>query len=143
MSDVLTYDPKKFLIILGIQQITGFAEDDMVTIKPNGEGMQMFSGADGVVARSIDPNSTFEVTLALSTASKSNDYLSGLYNLDRKNGSGIVPLTIKDLAGTTVFYARQAWVQNFPETNRGRTIQTQNWTLHTGQVDNPIFGGNN
>lgn len=143
MSEVLTYDPKKFLIILGVQQIQGFAEDDMVTIKPNGEGMQLFSGADGEVARSVDPNGTFEITIALSTASKSNDYLSGLYNADRANGAGIRPLWIKDLAGTTMFHAKQAWVQNFPENKRGRKIDTQEWTLNTGQVDSPIVGGNN
>lgn len=140
---VLTYDPKKFLVILGARQIQGYAEDDMVTIKPLGEGMQLFSGADGEVARSVDPNSAFEITLALSTASKSNDYLSALYNADRKNGTGVLPLIIKDLAGSTVFFAPQAWVQNFPENKRGRKIDTQEWTLNTGQVAGPIIGGNN
>lgn len=143
MSDVLTYDPKKNIVILGVRQITGFAEDDMITIKPLGEGMQIFSGADGEVARSIDPNSTFEITVALSTASKSNDYFSALYNADRKNGSGVLPLVIKDLSGSTLFFARQAWVQNFPESKRGRKIDTQEWVLNTGQVDGPIIGGNN
>lgn len=142
MSDVLTYDPKKNIIIYGGRQLTGFAEDDMITIKPLGDGMQIYSGADGEVGRSVDPNRTFEVKVSLATSSKSNDYLSECYNKDRRTGSYMLPLTIKDLSGTTLFFAKQAWVQNFPESKRGRKIDNQDWTFHTGQVSDPVIGGN-
>lgn len=142
MSDVLTYDPKKNIIIYGGRQLTGFAEDDMITIKPLGNGMQIYSGADGEVGRSVDPNRTFEVKVSLATSSKSNDYLSECYNKDRRTGSYMLPLTIKDLSGSTLFFAKQAWVQNFPESKRGRKIDKQDWTFNTGQVNDPVIGGN-
>lgn len=142
MSDVLTYDPKKNIIIYGGRQLTGFAEDDMITIKPLGDGMQIYSGADGEVGRSVDPNRTFEVKVSLATSSKSNDYLSECYNKDRRTGSYMLPLTIKDLSGSTLFFAKQAWVQNLPESKRGRKIDNQDWTFNTGQVNDPVIGGN-
>ena len=142
MSDVLTYNPKKNIIIYGAKQLTGFAEDDMITIKPLGDGMQIFSGADGEVGRSIDPNSTYDVTVSLATSSKSNDYLSNCFNKDRKTGNNMLPLIIKDLSGSTLFFAKQAWIKNFPESKRGRKISNQDWTFNTGQVDDPIIGGN-
>lgn len=142
MSDVLTYDPKKNIIIYGGRQLTGFAEDDMITIKPLGDGMQIYSGVDGEVGRSVDPNRTFEVKVSLATSSKSNDYLSECYNKDRRTGSYMLPLTIKDLSGSTLFFAKQAWVQNFPESKRGRKIDNQDWTFNTGQVNDPVIGGN-
>lgn len=142
MTDVLTYNPKKNIIIYGAKQLTGFAEDDMITIKPLGDGMQIFSGADGEVGRSIDPNSTYEVTVSLATSSKSNDYLSNCFNKDRKTGNNMLPLIIKDLSGSTLFFAKQAWIKNFPESKRGRKISNQDWTFNTGQVDDPIIGGN-
>lgn len=142
MYDVLTYNPKKNIIIYGAKQLTGFAEDDMITIKPLGDGMQIFSGADGEVGRSIDPNSTYEVTVSLATSSKSNDYLSNCFNKDRKTGNNMLPLIIKDLSGSTLFFAKQAWIKNFPESKRGRKISNQDWTFNTGQVDDPIIGGN-
>ena len=142
MSDVLTYNPKKNIIIYGAKQLTGFAEDDMITIKPLGDGMQIFSGADGEVGRSIDPNRTYEVTVSLATSSKSNDYLSACFNKDRKTGRNMLPLIIKDLSGSTLFFAKQAWIKNFPESKRGRKISNQDWTFNTGQVDDPIIGGN-
>ena len=137
-----TYDPKKVIIVFGSRQLTGMSEDDMVTITPNGEGMQVYSGADGDVARSIDPNATFEVTVSLSTASNSNVYLSNCFNHDRATGNGIAPLLIKDLSGSTLFVAPEAWVANLPEASRGRTIDTQEWTFNTGAVLEPIIGGN-
>jgi hypothetical protein len=142
MAGVLTYDPKKVIVVLGNRTITGFAEDDMITIAPHGEGMQLFVGADGEVARSVDPDHTFEVTLHLSSVSQSNTYLSNLYNADRVTGQFILPLLIKDMAGDTLFSAAQAWVANFPESTRSRTIGTQDWVIQTGQIDAPIVGGN-
>lgn len=143
MSDgVVTYNPKMLVIVYGSREVDGFAEDDMVTIKPLGEGTQIYSGADGSVGRSMDPNQTYEVTIALATTSKTNDYFSNVYNLDRSTGRGILPLTIKDLSGTTVFQANQAWITNFPEHKRGRKIEAQEWVFNTGQVANPMIGGN-
>lgn len=143
MSDgVVTYNPKMLVIVYGSREVDGFAEDDMVTIKPLGEGTQIYSGADGSVGRSMDPNQTYEVTIALATTSKTNDYFSNVYNLDRSTGRGILPLTIKDLSGTTVFQSNQAWITNFPEHKRGRKIEAQEWVFHTGQVANPMIGGN-
>lgn len=143
LNKVLTYDPRKVVVIFGNSQITGFSEDELITITPHGEGMQLYSGADGEVARSIDPDHTFEVTLHLATSSQSNTYLSNAYNTDRVTGQYIQPLLIKDLSGQTMFSASQSWVANFPESTRGRTIDTHDWVLQTGNVDSPIIGGNN
>jgi hypothetical protein len=143
MAGVLTYDPRKVIVIFGNKQISGFSDDGMVTIAPHGEGMQLYSGADGGVARSIDPDHTFKVTIHLASSSKSNTDLSNVYNADRATGQYIQPLLIKDLGGQTLFSAAQAWVSNFPESTRGRTIATQDWVIQTGNVDAPIIGGNN
>lgn len=136
-----TYDPKKIIIIFGVRRLTGMSEDSIVSIKPNGEGLQTYVGADGDVARSLDPDATYEVTVSLNTTSNSNDYLSNMYNYDRETGNGIAPLLIKDLAGTTLFSAPEAWVSNMPEESRGLTVDTQEWVFHTGQVEDAIIGG--
>ena len=136
-----TYDPKKIIIIFGVRQLTGMSEDSIVSIKPNGEGLQTYVGADGEVARSLDPDATYEVTVSLNTTSNSNDYLSNMYNYDRETGNGIAPLLIKDLAGTTLFSAPEAWVSNMPEASRGLTVDKQEWVFRTGQVEDAIIGG--
>lgn len=140
---MLTYDPKKVIIIYGNKQLTGMAEDDMVTVKPLGDGATQYVGADGEVARSMDPNQTYEVTVNLAGTSKSNDYLSKIYNLDRVTGKGCLPLMVKDLSGTLLLSAAEAYIQNMPETGRNRQISSQAWVFNTGKVDNVIIGGNN
>ena len=136
-----TYDPKKVLVIFGARQLTGMAEDSIVTIAPLGDGMQIYVGADGDVARSIDPDATFEVTVSLNTTSASNDYLSNMYNFDRATGNGVAPLMVKDLGGNTLFSAPEAWIANMPEASRGLTVDTQEWTFNTGMVEDAIIGG--
>ena len=136
-----TYDPKKIIIIFGARQLTGMSEESIVSIAPNGDGLQTYVGADGDVARSLDPDATYEVTVSLNTTSNSNDYLSNMYNYDRETGDGIAPLLIKDLAGTTLFSAPEAWVANMPEASRGLTVDTQEWVFRTGQVEDAIIGG--
>jgi hypothetical protein len=66
-----------------------------------------------------------------------------MYNYDRETGNGIAPLMVKDLAGATLFSAPEAWLANFPEASKGRTIDTQEWVFHTGQVEDAIIGGLN
>lgn len=138
-----TYDPKKVIVIFGARQLKGMSEDSIVSIEPQGDGLQTYVGADGEVARSLDPDATFEVTVSLSTASTSNEYLSNMYNYDRETGNGVAPLMIKDLAGSTLFSAPEAWIANFPKSSKGTAIDTQEWVFHTGQVEDAVIGGLN
>lgn len=139
---MLTYDPRRVEIIYGTKRLTGMADDDMVTIEPLGDGAVQYVGADGEVARSMDPNRTYKITVNLASTSKSNDYLSKVYNLDRKTGNGILPLMVKDLSGTTLFSAEEAYIVNYPQAKKGREIDGQEWVFNTGNVDDPILGGN-
>ena len=139
---MLTYDPRRVEIIYGTKRLTGMADDDMVTIEPLGDGAVQYVGADGEVARSMDPNRTYKITVNLASTSKSNDYLSKVYNLDRKTGNGILPLMVKDLSGTTLFSAEEAYIANYPQAKKGREVDGQEWVFNTGNVDDPILGGN-
>ena len=139
---MLTYDPRRVEIIYGTKRLTGMADDDMVTIEPLGDGAVQYVGADGEVARSMDPNRTYKITVNLASTSKSNDYLSKVYNLDRKTGNGILPLMVKDLSRTTLFSAEAAYIANYPHAKKGREIDGQEWVFNTGNVDDPILGGN-
>lgn len=140
-GQVLTYDPKKVTVSFGTHQITGFSEDDFLSLEPSGEGVQKVTGVDGEVGRSLDPNETFHITIHLASTSKSNKHLSEVYNLDKKTGRGMYDFMIKDLSGSTLFHAEQAWIINFPSADMGKTISTYDWEFDTGKVEDPIIGG--
>ncbi|MFT9498022.1 phage structural protein [Anaerosolibacter sp.] len=138
-----TYDPKKNIIVFGGKEIHGFAEDSIVEIEPKGDGITSVTGCDGEVTRNIDPNRQYTVTLKLKQSSDDNDYLSNLHDLDRATGRGMRPLAIKDLTGSTRFFAKEAWVTKHPTVSKEKESGTNEWVLETGPVDDYIVGGNN
>lgn len=134
MASVKTYDPKKVIIIFGGKTITGYTDGTFVNITPSGEGIPKIVGADGEIARSIDPDDTYEVALTLMQTSSSNDFLSASYEANRRSGGLMLPILIKDGTGRTLFSAAQAWVSGFPETGFGVTAEeTREWTILTGE----------
>lgn len=138
---VRTYSPSKVNFIFAGTELTGFAEDDFIEVEPLGEGIKSVSGPDGEVARALDPDTRVKVTLKLTSASAGNDTLTAQYKLDQSTGSGIAPLLIKDLSGTTLLSAAQAWVTKLPKTTKGKEVGTTEWELETGPADFTV-GGN-
>lgn len=144
MSELGTYDPKKVIVSFGGVELTGFAEDSIIAIKPMGDGTTSVVGCHGDVVRTISPDRRHEVTTSLLQTSSSNDYLCAIYARDYRQGDGVLPLIIKDLTGNTTFYDSQAWIVNNPEVNRTNdasdgsnewVFQTANGNLNVGGSD--------
>lgn len=142
MAQVRTYDAKRVVIVIGSHLVSGYAEDTFVSIEPSGEGTQSTAGADGEVGRSLDNNPIHRMALTLQQTSESNDFLSNLLRRDRASGGGgIVPLEVRDLRGTTLFSASQAWVVQFPTIEFGSAISDREWSLDAVATD-AFIGGN-
>ena len=56
MAKVTTYNPRKVTCALGRHIVSGFADDSFISIESDGDGTSSVGGADGEVARSIDPS---------------------------------------------------------------------------------------
>ena len=136
-----TYDPKKVIVSFGGVEIGGFGEDSMIKITPMGDGTTSMVGCSGDVVRTISPDNRQEVTLTLLQSSASNDYLSAIYQRDKRVGDGVLPLLIKDLSGRTTFFDSAAWIAKQPEINRGRTANDTEWVLHTAGDGELFVGG--
>lgn len=124
-----TYDPKKLIVIFGGIEITGFSEDSMVEIEPQGEGWTAYDGAQGEHSRSRDPNDTQLATITLAHTSKSNSELRRIWDLDRLTGKGVLPFIMKDLSGKAVVVSDEAYIQQAPAVSRKRAINDQEWTI--------------
>lgn len=142
MAQVRTFDAKRVVIVIGSHLVSGYAEDTFISIEPTGEGTQATAGADGEVGRSLSNNPLHRVALTLQQTSQSNDFLSQLFRRDRASGGGgIVPLEVRDLRGTTMFAASQAWIVNLPTVEFGSTIADREWTIDCVATD-AFIGGN-
>jgi len=78
----------------------------------------------------------------LQQTSISNDYLSGVLNLDKLSNTGKLPLMIKDMLGTTLLAWSQAWIKTPPAVDMSKETGERAWVLDTGQIDIENFGGN-
>lgn len=142
MGAVKTYDPKSIIVIYGGVPIAGFADGTFVSVSPAGDRFGKGVGADGEVSRNKSNDNTSEVTLTLMQTSISNDYLSGVLNLDKLSNAGKLPLMIKDMLGTTLLAWSEAWIKTPPTVDMSKETGERAWVLDTGQIDIENFGGN-
>lgn len=143
MANLGTFDPKRVSIIFGSHVVTGYAEDTFVSSEPQGDGTVSQAGADGEVARSISNNPLHRITITLQQTSRSNDYFSDVWARDRASGGGgVQPLQIRDLRGTTLLAASQAWIVNLPTIEFGATLSDRAWVIDA-VVSDAVLGGNN
>jgi hypothetical protein len=132
MGKITTYNPKKVTVSLGNHIVSGYADDSFITIDPNGDGVTKKVGCDGEIVRSISPDDTYVVKLSVLQTSKTNAWLQKKFAADVKNGSGMFSILIKDLSGSTVFKAAQAWPAKPASRGFGKESNNREWELHTG-----------
>lgn len=134
MGKIYTYNPKEVTVALGNHVVTGYADDSFVSIEPNGDGVTKKVGCDGEVVRSISPDDTYSVKLALLQSSPTNKYLQNMLASDMKNGNGYFPITVKDLKGGMVFNSEAAWVIKPTARSFGKESANLEWELNTGSA---------
>lgn len=128
---VKTYSSYNVHIVVDGIVLTGVADDSFVQISSRSEGIVSRTGCDGEVARAIDPNHQYQVRLVTLQTSDSNKRLQEYYMRDRRNGTGMFALEIKDTAGNLTFFAEKAWVNRQPDITRGKDTVNYEWTIDT------------
>jgi hypothetical protein len=137
---VSTYDPKEVVITFGAVPIDGYADGTFVEVAPSGEAFTRHVGADGEVSRSKSNDNTHNVTVTLKQSSLSNEYLSVCNKADRLTGHAMLPLSITDLNGGTLYFWAEAWVE-VPSWSFGKEQSDRAWVFHTGQIAGENQGG--
>ena len=127
--NITTYNPRKVTCSLGNHIVKGFADDSFITVEPAGDGTQYVVGADGEVARSIDPSAIYTVKISLLQASATNAFLQKMSDKDSKNGKGTFSITIKDILGKDKFTSKVCWVSKTASWARGKTQNNREWEL--------------
>ena len=135
MGKVTTYNPRKVTCSLGNHIATGFADDSFITVEPAGDGTTYVVGADGEIARSIDPSKLYTVKIALLQGSATNAYLQSMYDKDKNDGSGTFPVNINDIIGNEKFVGAVAWVTKPASWVRGKTQNNREWEIVVGEGD--------
>lgn len=138
---VRTFDPKKCIITFGTVTLLGFAEGTFVTITPSGPSFEKAKGADGSIDRVNKNADDYTIATVLKRTSPTNASLSALLIADKLSNTGKLPFTVKDIGGTSLFFAPIAWIQGFPTAADSDSIETREWMFDTGIASN-VIGGN-
>lgn len=139
---VPTYDPKKIIVTFGTHTVQGYADGDFLDISPTQERNTRNVGADGNVSRTMKNDNTDIVTITIKQTSKTNDVFSQIAYEDRVLGTGVKPLTITDVGGTSLAVYPEAWIASEPPMTAGNEEGDRAWVLHTGQPSAKVIGGN-
>ena len=137
-----TFDPKKFLIVVGAATMGGFADGTFITAERDEATWSKKTGADGETARNKTNNRAGKFTLTLMASSDSNDVLSALAILDELNNDGVFPIVIKDLLGRTVCAAGQAWITMPAKIEAGKELGDREWVIDSGPIEFFVGGSN-
>lgn len=140
-QNVYTFDPKKVVVTFGGTIVSGYADGTFLSIAGNGDSFSKRKGADGTVDR-INMNSyDYSVTLTLTQTSSTNAVLQAALIADKEANTGVVPLSITDLSGNSIFTAAQAWVAKDPDDEYADSLGTREWRIDTGFAEK-VTGGN-
>lgn len=138
-----TYSPDLVLAIFGPNRIQGFADGTFVKVERNEDSFKVLVGADGEVTRTRSLNRSGRVTFTLLQTSESNLYLAALVAADEltSNGTGVLPLMIKDRNGNSLHAASEAWVLKPAAGEYGKEVGTREWVIECGDLKT-FEGGN-
>jgi len=140
-ANVRTYDPKKVVVTWGAIIFSGFADGTFVQVARNGDVFEKRRGSDGSVDRINKNADDYSVTLTLMQTSITNDLLSSAMIADQLSNLGVFPLVVKDLRGTTLFFAAQAWIAKDPDDEHTDSLGNREWKIDTG-IATKFTGGN-
>lgn len=129
MARMTTYNPRKVTCALSNHIVTGFADDSFITVEPASDGTTHVIGADGEIARSIDPSTIYTVKISLLQYSETNDYLQRMFDKDSQEGDGIFSVTVTDLLGNQKFTSALAWVAKPASWERAKEQSVREWEI--------------
>lgn len=138
MPSPATYDPNMIQVIVGGAIIGGFADGTFVNVEYENDFFTKVVGADKLCTRVKQNDYSGLITMTLQQSSPSNDILSGFVVLDRTANSGIVPLLIKDLLGTTVIASAYGWVRKPPAVEYSKEVSNREWLFDCAELEEHV-----
>lgn len=146
MSSGLTrkYAPDEVSLAFGEAVATGVAKGSFIEAERAVDTVATDVGSDGEVTIIISPNKSGTVKVVCQQSSPFNDYLTARFQaMEARNmAQAVKPLTLKDLNGTTLVQAKQAWVKKPAKITYADAAENREWIIESGYMD-IVVGGEN
>lgn len=132
-----TWDGAELTVVIGVTPISGLSDGDSVTARRGAPLYNSRAGNDGAVGRARVTDKRGQVEVHLLQTSEVNDVLSALFNMDSlsEEGQFVGPIIVKDLSGTTVIQAGQAWLMNVGDVGfESGAVGERVWTFEAADL---------
>lgn len=139
MAILGSYDPGRIVASFGPNILSGYADGSFITATRNSDTFTSSVGADGSVVRVRSRDKSGQIKIVLQAESPLNDILSALAQADEILGTGVLPFGIKDILGTTLITASQAWIMKIPEIDYSKDAGTREWIFECSELE--VFVG--
>lgn len=139
MAEFRTYRPLNILASFKGHHIRGIADGTFVDAERNSDGFSLKVGAGGDATRSQSHDRSGKVAFTLLAESSSNDALSNFAQADEDFGTGHGELMIKDVNGTTLLHAEDAWIVKWPKVEYGKESGDREWQIECAALS--VFVG--
>lgn len=137
-----TYNPDEVILTFGPVPLGGYGPGTFITVERDERSFTKMVGADGEVSRTRNKNQSGKVRFRVRQSSATNDILSGYLGADEAGGVGVFPLEVKDLSGTTLLTAANAWIDGVPTAEFGKEEAEREWVIECDKLVG-LLGGNN
>jgi len=147
-NDLLaSYSPEDVNVIIaggGISHsVSGYVDGTFLSITRLVAASDPYSGADVSNARVVRANKNATVTLTLGQYSESNDILGQLLRNDEttRDSTNLFSMTIKDNSGRSLYFSRQCYIGQNPDSTFSTGIEGRDWAIHCVKLEQ-VQGGN-
>lgn len=138
-----TYDPKYYVVTFKGHQIQGPADGTFIKVSRMTDTVSSEAGAYGDVVRTRSHDRRGEVTITLLASSPSNDALSAFAaagELGLEPDADVGPFMLKDINGTTVCLASEAWVRKPADVEGAKEHTPREWVLECAKLEMLVGG---
>jgi hypothetical protein len=129
MPDYKNYDPSLITVSFAGIIVQGFMEGTFLTAERNENSFETSVGSQGDTTRVRTRNKSGQVTITLQAESPTNDLLSAQMVLDELTGAGAGALLVKNLNGTTIVQAANAWLMKPANVEYSSDASSREWVI--------------
>jgi len=134
------YDPTRVTVAFGAILIQGFNDGTMIKTSRNEDAYTVKVGGQGDVTRVRSRNKTGQITITLLAESPTNDLLTAQALIDEESGTAYAPIMVKDLNGTTLMVAENAWIMKMPEVEHATDASPREWVIECADLTMTVGG---
>lgn len=142
-----TYSSDDLTVVITVQDIThsvsGFAEGTMVSVQKTTPSSQLVLNGDVGGGRVFRRTKDGLVTMTLNQWSATNDVLSYILKNDEetRDNTWLFNIAVVDGTGRSASYARQCFIENYPDMSLGTDLETREWVIKSADMEH-FVGGN-